>query len=39
MLERMADGDPGWAHGERWVERMCSWAGACERVVVNAPRG
>lgn len=39
MLERMADGDPGWPHASEWLRRMCSWADACERVVVNSPEG
>lgn len=39
MLERMADGGPDWPHATRWLERMCRWAAACERLVVNSPEG
>jgi glycosyltransferase involved in cell wall biosynthesis len=40
MLERIA-AEPrlGWIHAERWVERLCEWAGACARIVVNSPEG
>jgi hypothetical protein len=40
MLERIAaDPHPGWPHAERWVERLCEWAAACARIVVNSPEG
>jgi glycosyltransferase involved in cell wall biosynthesis len=36
MLERIDAGPPpGWAHAERWAERLRRWAAACERIVVN----
>src|SRR3954447_3330155 len=35
MLERIAQGaPPSWSHAEAWRERMCRWAGACERLVL-----
>lgn len=40
MLERIAEGAPaGWDHAGRWAERICDWAAACERIVVNSPKG
>ncbi len=40
MLERMAaTPNPGWRYAERWVERLCEWAAACARIVVNSPDG
>lgn len=40
MLERIADAVPsGWSYAERWVERLCEWATACSRIVVNSPEG
>jgi glycosyltransferase involved in cell wall biosynthesis len=39
MLERIADGAPGWPHASDWLERICRWAAACERIVVNSPQG
>ena len=39
MLERMVDGGAGWPHATKWRERMCGWAAACERLVVNSPEG
>lgn len=40
MLERIAsDPRPDWPHAERWVERLCGWAAACEKIVVNSPDG
>ncbi len=40
MLERIAtEPRPDWHHAERWVERLCDWAGACARIVVNSPEG
>jgi glycosyltransferase involved in cell wall biosynthesis len=40
MLERIAAGPPaGWTHAERWVERICEWAGNCARIVVNSTEG
>ncbi len=40
MLERIAAGAPaGWAHAERWRERICAWAAACSRIVVNDRSG
>jgi len=40
MLERIAAGPPAsWAHAEAWRERICSWAAACERIVVGSPKG
>ena len=40
MLERIADGAPaGWAHADRWVERICEWAASCARIVVNSSEG
>ena len=36
MLERIAAGAPAsWTHAEEWRERICSWAAACGRIVVN----
>ncbi len=35
MLETIAQGAPiGWIHAEKWAERMCHWASACQRLVV-----
>jgi glycosyltransferase involved in cell wall biosynthesis len=40
MLEQIEEGAPeGWEHAEKWAERMRGWAAACERIVVNDPRG
>jgi glycosyltransferase involved in cell wall biosynthesis len=39
MLERIAGGAPGWAHASDWLGRMCRWAAACKRLVVNSPQG
>jgi glycosyltransferase involved in cell wall biosynthesis len=40
MLEQIEAGPPpGWTHAEEWAERMRGWAAACERIVVNGPRG
>ena len=40
MLERAAaDPAPDWPHAERWVERICEWAGNCTRIVVNSSEG
>jgi glycosyltransferase involved in cell wall biosynthesis len=40
MLERIAaEPHPDWPHAERWVERLCEWAAACARIVVNSPAG
>lgn len=40
MLERIAEGTPaGWDHAGRWAERICDWAAACERIIVNSPKG
>lgn len=41
MLERIAAGrlPAGWEHAERWAERICDWAAACERIVVSGPEG
>jgi glycosyltransferase involved in cell wall biosynthesis len=39
FLEQVARGAPeGWAHAERWAERMHAWAHRCERLLV-APGG
>jgi glycosyltransferase involved in cell wall biosynthesis len=40
MLERIAAGAPaGWTHAEEWRERICAWAAACGRIVVNDRSG
>jgi len=40
MLERIAAGAPaGWTHAEEWRERICAWAAACSRIVVNDRSG
>jgi len=40
MLERIAAGAPAsWAHAEQWRERICAWAAACRRIVVNDRSG
>lgn len=39
MLEHMAEGAPAWPHAASWLERMCRWAGGCERIIVNSPEG
>lgn len=38
MLERAADEGVGWAHAGVWIERICQWAAACDRIVVNSPQ-
>lgn len=38
MLEQIAEGPPsGWTHASAWVERMRTWAGRCERLIVLSP--
>jgi glycosyltransferase involved in cell wall biosynthesis len=40
MLERIVAGAPaGWTHAEEWRERICDWAAACSRIVVNDRSG
>jgi glycosyltransferase involved in cell wall biosynthesis len=40
MLERIATGVPAsWTHAEEWRERICAWAAACSRIVVNDRSG
>ncbi|MDX6634901.1 MAG: glycogen synthase [Solirubrobacterales bacterium] len=40
MLERIAAGAPAsWTHAEEWAERICAWAAACSRIVVNDRSG
>ncbi|HET8954977.1 MAG TPA: glycosyltransferase family 4 protein [Solirubrobacterales bacterium] len=40
MLERIAAGAPAsWTHAEQWRERICAWAAACRRIVVNDRSG
>ena len=40
MLERIAAGaPPGWTHAEELARRLCEWAAACERIVVNNAGG
>lgn len=40
MLERIAAGAPAsWTHAEEWRERICAWAAACGRIVVNDRSG
>jgi glycosyltransferase involved in cell wall biosynthesis len=40
MLERIEAGSPPtWSCAQEWAERLRRWAAACERIVVNAPRG
>jgi glycosyltransferase involved in cell wall biosynthesis len=40
MLERIAaEPATNWPHADRWVERLCGWAAACARIVVNSPEG
>lgn len=40
MLERIAAGAPAsWTHAEEWRERICEWAAACARIVVNDRSG
>jgi glycosyltransferase involved in cell wall biosynthesis len=40
MLEQIEAGPPPeWAYADEWVERICGWAAACERLVVNDPQG
>jgi glycosyltransferase involved in cell wall biosynthesis len=40
MLERIAAGAPAsWTHAEEWRERICEWAAACGRIVVNDRSG
>jgi glycosyltransferase involved in cell wall biosynthesis len=40
MLERIAAGPPAsWTHAEEWAERLCTWAAACERIVVSNADG
>jgi glycosyltransferase involved in cell wall biosynthesis len=40
MLERIAAGAPAsWPHAEAWRERICRWAGDCERIVVSSAEG
>ena len=40
MLERIAAGVPaGWTHAESWARRICDWAAACDRLIVNSPKG
>jgi glycosyltransferase involved in cell wall biosynthesis len=40
MLEAIEAGaPPGWTHAEEWGERLCRWASACERIVVNDRSG
>jgi len=40
MLERIAAGAPaGWAYAEEWRRRICAWAAACSRIVVNDRSG
>jgi len=40
MLERIAAGAPaGWTYAEEWRERICAWAAACARIVVNDRSG
>ena len=38
MLREIDEGPPeGWAHAERWAERMRRWAAGCERLLVLSP--
>jgi glycosyltransferase involved in cell wall biosynthesis len=40
MLERLAAGAPShWHEADRWIARVCEWASACARIVVNSPHG
>lgn len=40
MLERIAEGVPAsWRYAEEWRQRICGWAEASERLVVNTPQG
>ena len=40
MLERIAAGAPAsWTHAEEWRRRICAWAAACARIVVNDRSG
>jgi glycosyltransferase involved in cell wall biosynthesis len=40
MLERIARGTPaGWKAASSWAQRLCDWAAACTRIVVNSPKG
>jgi glycosyltransferase involved in cell wall biosynthesis len=40
MLEKIAAGAPAsWTHAEEWRERICDWAAACSRIVVNDRSG
>jgi glycosyltransferase involved in cell wall biosynthesis len=40
MLERIAHGPPAsWKAASSWAERMCDWASACTRIVVNSAQG
>jgi glycosyltransferase involved in cell wall biosynthesis len=40
MLERIARGTPaGWQAASTWAQRLCDWAAACTRIVVNSPKG
>jgi len=40
MLERIAAGAPdSWTHAGEWKERICRWAAACGRIVVNDRSG
>jgi glycosyltransferase involved in cell wall biosynthesis len=40
MLERIARGIPaGWNAASSWAQRLCDWATACSRIVVNSPKG
>ena len=40
MLERIAAGAPSsWTNAEEWRERICAWAAACSRIVVNDRSG
>ena len=40
MLERIVEGAPAsWEHAEEWRRRICGWAEASKRLVVNTPQG